>query len=93
MENLKNTQNEECLFFYAMEPDDDSRIMNIFSTDGQAIIDDSIFQDVASFDITFSIGVNHHKQTLLFTAVLLYNEAPDSFEWHFRTFLQTMSGR
>uniref|UniRef100_A0ACD5W183 Uncharacterized protein n=1 Tax=Avena sativa TaxID=4498 RepID=A0ACD5W183_AVESA len=105
MEYLKNKQVEDPSFFYAVQPnEEDGRIMNIFWADGQAIMDYSIFGDAISFDTTFSInkfkmpfapliGVNHHKQTILFGAALLYNESADSFEWLFRTFLQAMSGK
>lgn len=78
--------------------------MNIFWTDGQAIMDYSVFGEALSFDTKFStnkfqmpfapfIGVNHHKQTILFGAALLSNESADTFEWVFRTFLQAMSGK
>jgi hypothetical protein len=105
MEYLKNKQAEDPSFFYAVDPDEDEgRIMNIFWTDGQAIMDYSVFGDAISFDTTFStnkfqmpfapiIGVNHHKQTILFGAALLYNEKADSFVWLFKTFLQAMSGK
>lgn len=105
MEYLKNKQAEDPSFFYAMQlDDDDGTIMNIFWTDGQAIMDYSVFGDALSFDATFStnkfqmsfapfIGVNHHKQTILFGAALLSNESADTFEWVFRTFLQAMSGK
>ena len=104
-EHLKNKQAEDPSFFYAMQlDDDDGKIMNIFWTDGQAIMDYSVFGEALSFDTKFStnkfqmpfapfIGVNHHKQTILFGAALLSNESADTFEWVFRTFLQAMSGK
>jgi zinc finger SWIM domain-containing protein 3 len=85
MEYLKNKQVEDPSFFYVVQlDDDDGTIMNIFWADGQAIMDCSVFGDAISFDTTFStnkfkmsfaplIGVNHHKQTILFGAALLYN--------------------
>ena len=55
MEYLKNKQAEDPSFFYAMQlDDDDGTIMNIFWTDGQAIMDYSVFGDALSFDTTFS---------------------------------------
>ena len=76
--------------------DNDVTIMNIFWTDGQAIMDYYVFGDAVSFDTTFStnefqmpfapfIGVNHHKQTVLFGAALLYNEPADTFERNSRS--------
>jgi zinc finger SWIM domain-containing protein 3 len=39
------------------------------------------------------IGVNHHKQTIIFGAALLYDETVASFKWLFETFLIVMSGK
>ncbi|XP_062005795.1 protein FAR1-RELATED SEQUENCE 5-like [Rosa rugosa] len=39
------------------------------------------------------VGVNHHKQTTLFGAALLYDETTESFKWLFETFLSAMSGK
>ncbi|XP_062013975.1 protein FAR1-RELATED SEQUENCE 5-like [Rosa rugosa] len=39
------------------------------------------------------VGVNHHKQTTLFDAALLYDETTESFKWLFETFLSAMSGK
>jgi zinc finger SWIM domain-containing protein 3 len=36
---------------------------------------------------------NHHKQTIIFGATLLYNEIVDSFKWLFESFLSAMSGK
>jgi hypothetical protein len=105
LEYLKNKQAEDPSFFYAVDLDkEDGRIANFFWADGQSIMDYSSFGDVVSFDTTFStnkfnmpfaplLGVNHHKQTILFGAALIFNESTESFEWLFRTFLQAMSGK
>lgn len=37
------------------------------------------------------IGVNHRKQTVVFSAALLYDESADSFSWLFEAFLEAMS--
>ena len=39
------------------------------------------------------VGVNHHKQTVVFGAALLYDETTESFKWLFETFLGAMSGK
>ena len=39
------------------------------------------------------IRVNHHKQTTIFGAALLYDETIESFKWLFKTFLSAMSGK
>jgi hypothetical protein len=105
LEYLKSKKVEDPLFFHDQQLDEESgRIMNFFWADGQAIMDYSVFGDVVSFDTTFStnkfempfaplLGVNHHKQTILFGGALLYDESAESFKWLFRSFLQAMSGK
>jgi zinc finger SWIM domain-containing protein 3 len=105
LDYLKNKQAEDPSFFYAVDLDkEDGRIANFFWADGQSIMDYSSFGDVISFDTTFStnkferpfapiLGVNHHKQTIVFGAALLFNETTESFVWLFRTFLKAMSGK
>ena len=77
---------------------------NIFWADARSILDYHYFGDVVCFDTTFKtnsygrpfapfVGVNHHKQTVVFGAALLYDETADTFEWLFETFKRTMSGK
>ena len=67
-------------------------------------MDYACFGDAVSFDTTFQtnkfempfapiLGANHHKQTIIFGAALLFNETIESFVWLFETFLTTMSGK
>jgi len=67
-------------------------------------MDYACFGDVVSFDTTFQtnkfempfapiLGANHHKQTIIFGAALLFNETIESFVWLFETFLTAMSGK
>jgi zinc finger SWIM domain-containing protein 3 len=78
--------------------------MNILWANGRSVVDYGYFGDVLCFDTTYRtntygrpfapfIGVNHHKQTIIFGAALLYDETIDSFKWLFETFLSTMSGK
>jgi zinc finger SWIM domain-containing protein 3 len=39
------------------------------------------------------LGTNHHKQTIIFGAALLFDESIPSFIWLFETFLEAMSGK
>ena len=39
------------------------------------------------------LGTNHHKQTIIFGAALIFNETIESFVWLFETFLKAMSGK
>jgi len=105
LEYLKNNQIEDPTFFYAIEIDEeDGRIANFFWADGQSIMDYACFGDAVSFDTTFKtnkfempfapiLGTNHHKQTIIFGAALIFNETIESFVWLFETFLTTMSGK
>jgi zinc finger SWIM domain-containing protein 3 len=105
LEYLKNKQIEDPAFFYAIQIDKPTgRITNFFWVDGQSIMDYKCFSDVVSFDTTFQtnkfemlfasiIGANHHKQTIIFGAALLYNEIIPSFIWLFKTFLTAMGGK
>lgn len=62
------------------------------------------FSDVISFDTTYQvnqykmpfapfIGVNHHRQSVLFGCALLADETESTFIWLFTTWLEAMSGR
>ncbi|GLT71400.1 hypothetical protein SLA2020_434230 [Shorea laevis] len=68
------------------------------------IIDYSHFGDAITFDTTYStnrdarplgvfLGLNHHRETIVFGAALLYDETIESFVWLFETFLEAMSER
>nr|XP_034599340.1 protein FAR1-RELATED SEQUENCE 5-like [Setaria viridis]XP_034599341.1 protein FAR1-RELATED SEQUENCE 5-like [Setaria viridis] len=105
LEYLKRKQIEDPTFFYAMQIDKkDGRIANFFWADGQSIMDYACFGDAMSFDTTFQtnkfempfapfLGTNHHKQTIIFGAALLFDETIPSFVWLFETFLTAMSGK
>jgi hypothetical protein len=67
-------------------------------------LDYACFGDAVSFDTTFQtnkfempfapiLGTNHHKQTIIFGAALIFNETIEPFVWLFETFLKTMSGK
>jgi zinc finger SWIM domain-containing protein 3 len=102
---LKNKQLEDPTFFYAVDIDKTSDcIVNFFWVDDQSIINYACFGDAISFDTTFQtnkfempfaliLGTNHHKQTIIFGAPLLFNEVIPSFVWLFETFLAAMSGK
>lgn len=62
----------------------------------------NILDDVQCLDTTYEsrgygrpfsqfLGVNNHKQTVVFGVALLYHEMKDSFEWLFETFRTTIS--
>lgn len=91
-------------FFYAMQPDAEDQITNVFWADAKMAMDYSDFGDVVCFDTTYKvhkdcrpfapfIGVNHHKQMVIFGTALLYDETVESFKWLFQTFIEAMSGK
>ena len=66
------------------------------------IIDYSHFGDVITFDTMYStnkdarplgvfLGLNHHRETVVFGGALLYDEMIECFVWLFETFLEAMS--
>ncbi|XP_062103484.1 protein FAR1-RELATED SEQUENCE 5-like [Humulus lupulus] len=104
LEYLQSMQLEDPTFVSAMQADEDDMITNIFWADGRMMTDYFYFGDVVSFDTTYKknkecrsfamfLGVNHHKQTIIFGAALLYDETVETFAWLFDTFAKTMSGK
>ncbi|XP_048527739.1 protein FAR1-RELATED SEQUENCE 5-like [Triticum urartu] len=102
--NTFRTSRWKTLPFYAIQVDEDEMITNIFWADARSILDYHYFGDVVCFDTTFKtnsygrpfspfVGVNHHKQTVVFGAALLYDETSETFEWLFETFKRAMSGK
>ncbi|KAL5744541.1 hypothetical protein ACOSP7_027412 [Xanthoceras sorbifolium] len=90
--------------FVCSKYDNEEQITNIFWADARMIIDYGQFGDVVSFDTTYKIdkenrlfaifvGLNHHRETIVFGAALMYDETTDSFIWLFEKFLQAMSGK
>ena len=66
--------------------------------------DFDFFGDVVCFNTTYKkckdgrplalfVGVNHHKQSIIFGAALLYDESIDTFKWLFDAFVKVMSGK
>ncbi|KAK2650418.1 hypothetical protein Ddye_017907 [Dipteronia dyeriana] len=85
-----------------MQLDNGEQITNIFWVDARMILDYGHFGDVVSFDTTYKtnkenrpfgvfVGLNHHRETVIFGATLMYDETVDSFIWLFETFLEAMS--
>ncbi|XP_027062786.2 protein FAR1-RELATED SEQUENCE 5-like [Coffea arabica] len=104
LEYLQKMQFEDPNFFYAIQVDEDDLITNIFWSDGKMKANYANFGDVIYFDTTYRknkegrpialfVGVNHHKQTTIFGAALLYDETSMTFEWLFDTFTRAMSGK
>ncbi|XP_059658738.1 protein FAR1-RELATED SEQUENCE 5-like [Cornus florida] len=91
LEYFHNMQLRDPSYIYSLQLDVDDMTTNIFWADSCSISDYGLFGDVACFDTIYRtneygrplapfIGVNHHKQTVLFGAALLYDETTASFK-------------
>ncbi|XP_026399627.1 protein FAR1-RELATED SEQUENCE 9-like [Papaver somniferum] len=104
LEYLQKMQVNDPNFYSAIQVDEDDLITNIFWADARMMLDYDLFGDVVCFDTTFRknkegrpfamfVGVNHHKQSIIFGAALLYDESAETFIWLFDTFSKAMSGK
>ncbi|KAJ0975898.1 hypothetical protein J5N97_017863 [Dioscorea zingiberensis] len=104
LEYLQKMQNDNPSFFYAVMADEDGIMTNFFWADAKSRMDFNYFGDVVCFDTTYKvngcgrplalfIGLNHHKQSIIFGSALLYDESCGSFKWLFETFKTAMCGR
>ncbi|XP_038715047.1 protein FAR1-RELATED SEQUENCE 5-like [Tripterygium wilfordii] len=82
----------------------DKLVTNIFWSDSRMIVDYVYFGDVLTFDTTYGtnkelrplgafVGLNHHRQMVIFGGALMYDETIDSFAWLFETFLKAHGGK
>ncbi|XP_060959219.1 protein FAR1-RELATED SEQUENCE 5-like [Cannabis sativa] len=104
LEYLQKKKSKDPNFYYALQADEDDLLTNIFWADARMKESYYNFGDVVSFDTTYRknhdcrpfamfVGVNHHKQTTIFGAALLYDETTETFMWLFDTFVEAMSGK
>ena len=77
-------------FFYAIQCDEDDRMVNFFWVDARSRLAYQNFGDVVTFDTTYKTnkynmpfapftGLNHHYQSILFGCALLQDETENSF--------------
>ncbi|KAJ4766501.1 FAR1-related sequence 3 [Rhynchospora pubera] len=101
---LKKKQIEEPKFFYAVQLDEGERFTNCFWADAKSVADYTHFGDAVCFETSYHssmydlpvamfIGMNNHKQIIVFGGALLLDETIESFLWLFKTFLAVMSGK
>ena len=87
---FRNQLKQNPSYYYAFQLDVEELITNIFWADARMVIDYSHFGDVVTFDTTYStnrdakqfgvfLGLNHHRETVIFRAILLYDETIESF--------------
>ncbi|KAH7654469.1 FHY3/FAR1 family protein [Dioscorea alata] len=101
---LQKMKGDNPSFYYAIQVDEDDQMTNVFWADAKSIVDYHYFGDVICFDTSYKmneygrpfalfLGVNHHKQVIIFGAALLYDESLESFKWLFETFKMAMCGK
>lgn len=104
LEYLQKMQSDNPSFSYSLHVDDDDSITGFFWADAKSTLDFIHFGDVVCFDTTYKAcgygrpfalftGVNHHKQTVIFGAAIIYDESKEFFQWLFGTFKMAMNGR
>ncbi|XP_061343328.1 protein FAR1-RELATED SEQUENCE 5-like [Gastrolobium bilobum] len=82
----KQKQAQNSNFFYAIQCDDDDRMINFFWVDSRSRFAYQQFGDVITFDTTYRTnkysmpfapftGLNHHLQSILFGCALLQDES------------------
>ncbi|XP_058111164.1 protein FAR1-RELATED SEQUENCE 5-like [Magnolia sinica] len=101
---FQNKQRNDDNFTYAIQINNECRLTSCFWADNISKIDYEAFGDVVCFDTTYKtnqfdmpfgpfVRVNHHKQSILFGAGLLFGETIEDFEWLFQSWLQAMGGK
>ncbi|PIN11928.1 hypothetical protein CDL12_15471 [Handroanthus impetiginosus] len=91
-------------FFYSVQLDIDDKVSNIFWADDNMIMEYGHFGDVVCLDTSCTrntssrpfvqfVGLNNHRQVVIFGAAFLYDESVNSFKWLVRTFVEGMSGK
>ncbi|XP_062212590.1 protein FAR1-RELATED SEQUENCE 12-like isoform X2 [Phragmites australis] len=103
-EYLQRMKGDNPSFFYAIQVDEDDQFTNVFWADVKSMMDYNYFGDVVCVDTRYCtrdygrplllfIGVNHHKQPIIFGTAFIYDDSVESFKWLFETFKCAMSGK
>uniref|UniRef100_A0A7N0UW14 SWIM-type domain-containing protein n=1 Tax=Kalanchoe fedtschenkoi TaxID=63787 RepID=A0A7N0UW14_KALFE len=91
-------------FYFNVQLDVDGSLRSVFWADERSRTSYLEFGDVMVFDVTYKtnkfkmpfspfVGVNHHRQTILFGGALLEDETEDTFVWLFEHFLKCMHNK
>ncbi|KAL6567684.1 hypothetical protein OROGR_001352 [Orobanche gracilis] len=100
----KRKKDENPNFFFQIQCDEDSRMVNFFWVDARSRLAYQQFGDAITFDTTYKTnkysmpfapftGLNNHYQSILFGCALLQDETEASFTWLFETWLEAMGGK
>ncbi|KAL6909946.1 hypothetical protein ACP4OV_001204 [Aristida adscensionis] len=101
---FKHRTNEEGMFYWDVQVDQEGRMTNFFYRDGKSRNDYDCFGDAVIFDTTCRtnkynlicapfVGVNHHWQNVVFGCAFLLDESVASYVWVFKSFLESMGGQ
>ncbi|CAL8172982.1 unnamed protein product [Prunus armeniaca] len=102
-EHFMAMQEKNESFYFKMEVDSEGRMGNVFWSDARSRRAYGFFGHVVVFDTTFNtnryrmvfaplLGVNNHRQTVLFGCAFLTSETTDSFVWLLEEFKKAMLG-
>ncbi|XP_037461695.1 protein FAR1-RELATED SEQUENCE 9-like isoform X1 [Triticum dicoccoides] len=101
---FKRRTNEEGMFYWDVQVDQEGRMTNFFFRDGKSRSDYDCFGDAVIFDTTYRtnkyslicapfVGVNHHWHNVVFGFAFLLDDSTASYVWLFKSFLESMGGR
>ncbi|XP_020576090.1 protein FAR1-RELATED SEQUENCE 5-like [Phalaenopsis equestris] len=97
-------QNEDNKFAWDFLSDEEGRLTSFFWSDGSCRLYYDFFGDVIIFVISYHlnkynlcyapfVGINHHRQNVLFDVGFLSEEMIESFKWLFKTFIRIMDDK
>ncbi|KAL5205253.1 hypothetical protein ABZP36_033462 [Zizania latifolia] len=100
---FKHRTVEQRMFYWDVQAED-GQMTNFFWRDGRSRVDYDCFGDVVVFDTSCRtskynmicapfVGVNHHCQNVMFGCAFLLDDSLTSYEWLFKSFLESMGGR
>lgn len=104
MQYFQKKQTADPSFYYGLQLDLVDRVTNVFWADSKSRFDFECFGDVVCFDTTCKyadsvrplalfLGLNHHRQIILFGSAFIYDESEESLKWLFETFKSAMGGK
>ena len=88
-------------FFFDYKVNKKGRLRHLFWCDSQSRLDYQHFGDVLVFDNTYKtnrykmsfvpfMGLNHHRQTVVFACAIISSETEATYKWLLKTFLKAM---
>ncbi|CAO2036496.1 unnamed protein product [Urochloa humidicola] len=104
MDYFRRMKSDNPAFYYAIQVDENNKAANVFWADARSIMDYHYFCDVVCLDMIYKefdcsrplalfLGMNHHRQMVIFGAAFLYDETVESFKWLLETFKSAMCGK